>query len=345
VAGTHSTTRQVTWICAVALTIFTIAIVVHPGPNAGLGFFYAIPVGLATWWLGPRAGFTAVAGCAVLYLIGATIHPVANVGLIISVRMVALIGVAATLSLLRGRVLVLEHSAEELDAIRAALTPATLPSLAGVDAAAAFIPSEFGVSGDFYLLTCGPDGSTVAIVGDAVGHGPEAARLATFIRARFAAFAANTSDPAELLALANVALFDRPGRERELVSAVCLRFEATTSRLSWAIAGHPPPLRLPGLAELDSSDGTFLLGAEQGLRLSNSEASLTGDDGVVVYTDGATDVRGENGMLGLGGLARLITPLVELPAQELVGQTEEAILGWAAEPIRDDLCLLVLRPA
>jgi voltage-gated potassium channel Kch len=160
----------------------------------------------------------------------------------------------------RERLAVLEHSAEELEAIRAALTPATLPDLPDVDAAAAFVPSEYGVSGDFYLLTNGPDDSTIAVVGDVVGHGPKAARLATFIRARFAAFAANTSDPAEILTLANAALVERPGRDEELVSAVCLRFQAADSSLSYAVAGHPPPLHLPTLVEFQPEGATLLLG-------------------------------------------------------------------------------------
>lgn len=88
----------------------------------------------------------------------------------------------------------------------------------------------------------------MALVGDVAGHGPKAARLATFVRARFAALAASTSDPAELLELTNADLVDRP--HRELASAVCLRFRPEEERLTLPTAGHPPPLRLPELEEL-----------------------------------------------------------------------------------------------
>ena len=155
-------------------------------------------------------------GCAVLYLIGSLIQPVPHFGATLAVRLLAFVAVAILASLLREKMTVLEHSVEELEAIRAALTPSALPQLPGIDAAAAFVPSEHGVSGDFYLLTNGPDSSAVAIVGDVVGHGPEAARLATFIRARFAAFAASTSDPAELLTLANARTI-RPAAPRARV--------------------------------------------------------------------------------------------------------------------------------
>ena len=225
-----------------------------------------------------------------------------------------------------------------------ALTPAELPELPGVDAAAAFVPSELGVSGDFFLLTNGPDGSTVAIVGDVVGHGPEAARLATFIRARFAAFAASTSDPAELLTLANAALAERAVRKSELVSAICVRLHPEEETICWARAGHPPPLRLPELEELSPDGSTFLLGADEMLELENTESSVAGCEGLVVYTDGATDVRKGREMLGLEGLAEVLAPLSGLAARTMVGEVERAILAWADRPIRDDLCLVVLKP-
>ena len=264
-------------------------------------------------------------------------------GLGIVIRGAFFVAAAVLFSLLDRRLQALEHSAEELEAIRAALTPVELPELAGVDAGAAFVPSELGVSGDFYLLTNGPDGSAVAIVGDVVGHGPQAARLATFVRAQLAAFAANTSDPAELLQLANAALAERPGRH-ELVSAVCVRLHPEEDTVCWARAGHPPPLRLPELEELPADGSTFLLGAEERLELENTESSVAGSEGLVVYTDGATDVRRGREMLGLDGLAGVLAPLSGLAARVMVGEAERAILAWADRPIRDDLCLVVLKP-
>ena len=337
-----SNSARVAVVCLATLLVFLVWLFA-PGPsNIGIGFFFAIPIGMAAWGFGRRAAAIAVLGCGALYCTGALLQPVNEFGFALAVRMLAFTGVAVLVVLLRERQVALEHSAEELATIREALTPAALPQLPQVDSAAAFVASEHGVSGDFYLLTNGRDGSAIAIVGDVVGHGPEAAQLATFVRARFAAFAAGTTDPAELLALANGALFDRPDSERELVSAVCLRLRGT--QLSWAIAGHPPPLRLPGLEELVLGGSTYLLGAEAELALRNREISLARGEGVLVYTDGATDVRRQGRPLGLDGLTRLLAPMTKLPATEIVSQVERAILDWAEKPIRDDLCLLVLKP-
>ncbi|HEU5253590.1 MAG TPA: SpoIIE family protein phosphatase [Solirubrobacterales bacterium] len=341
--GGLSRTARIAWILVAVLAVFFAWLSVADAAS-GIAFFYSIPVGISTWWFGRRAGLLAAALCIGLYAVGNAIHPVPDFGVAAAIRGVFLLGVAVIVDPLARRLRALEHSAEELEAIRAALTPTALPDLAGVDAGAAFVPSELGVSGDFYLLTNGPDGSAVAIVGDVVGHGPEAARLATFVRAQLAAFAASTSDPAELLRLANSALAGRRGRRQQLVSALCVRLDRREGTICWARAGHPPPLRLPELRELPAEGSTFLLGAEERLELENTETSVADSEGLVVYTDGATDVRRGREMLGLEGLRGILAPLTGLAARPMVGEVERAILAWADRPIRDDLCLVVLKP-
>jgi serine phosphatase RsbU (regulator of sigma subunit) len=342
-SGGLTRTARIAWI-GTAIAVVFVVWVLAGSATAGLAFFYSVPVGLAAWWFGLRPALLVALASVCLYAIGSAIQPIPHFGLALAIRGIFFFVVAALVAYVAERVNDLEHSAEELESIRAALAPAELPDLAGIDAGAAFVPSELGVSGDFYLLTNGPDGSAVAIVGDVVGHGPAAARLATFVRARFAAFAANSSDPAELLRMANTALADRPGRNSELVSALCVRMRPGEETVCWARAGHPPPLRLPDLFELDADGSTFLLGADHDLQLENTESSIAGSQGLVVYTDGATDVRRGREMLGLDGLARVLSPLSGLSARTIASETERSILGWADRPIRDDLCLLVLKP-
>ncbi|HEX7279767.1 MAG TPA: SpoIIE family protein phosphatase [Solirubrobacterales bacterium] len=341
--GATSRTARIACIAIAVLAIFALWVALS-AVNSGLTFFYSVPIGLAAWWFGRRAALAVAVLCIALYAIGHAIHPVPEFGFALVIRAAFFLAVAGGSAWIAERLSTLEHSAEELETIRAALAPADLPDLAGVDAGAAFVPSELGVSGDFYLLTNGPDGAAVAIVGDVVGHGPEAARLATFIRTRFAAFAANSSDPAELLTMANAALAERPGGRDELVSAICVRLDPRTRTVCWARAGHPPPLRLPQLDELPADGSTFLLGAEETLELENTESSVEGSEGLVVYTDGATDVRQGRQMLGLEGLREMLAPLSGLAARTMVGEVERAILAWADRPIRDDLCLVILKP-
>lgn len=343
-AGTSDTAR-VAWICTAALAVFVIWVATDASANAGVGFFYAVPIGLATWWFGRRAGVIALASCVGLYLLGALLQPVSHLGAVLAVRLVAFVAIILLVSFLRERLIVLEHSAEELETIRAALAPPLLPQIAGVDFGAAFVPSELGVSGDFFLVTNSADDSTVLVVGDVVGHGPKAAQLATFVRARVAALAASTSDPGELLTLTNQSVVEM-GQDGAVLSAACLRYRPQVSTLAWAIAGHPRPLRLPGLDALEPAGETLLLGVDGEVILQTAEIELGEDEGVIVYTDGATDVRGAGGrMLEAEGLFAILAPLARMSAPDLVGGAETAILEWAEGPIRDDLCIVALRPS
>jgi serine phosphatase RsbU (regulator of sigma subunit) len=336
---------RIGWALLLTAVIFALWLAISNSAHGGIAFFYAVPIGLVTWWFGRWAGALAVVLALALYSLSAAIQPVDEFVFTLAVRLVAFVLVVALVGLLRDRFQRLERSAEDLEVIRAALTPDALPPTAGLEVAAAFVPSHHGVSGDFYLVASPPDGSTVAIVGDVVGHGPVAARLATFISARLATFAANTSDPAEILRMGNAALVERSGMSRELVSAVCMHFDHRSGALTCALAGHPPPLRLPQLTPLEPHGATSLLGVGRSLEVSIAEVDLTGTDGVLAFTDGATDLRREGALLGLNGLTEALAPLSGLAAAPLAAGARASLLDLGDSPIPDDLCLLVLRPS
>src|SRR5581483_7406026 len=86
------------------------------------------------------------------------------------------------------------------------------------------------------------------------------------------------------------------------------------------------------------------LGVRRAAPFATAELRLGPADGLLVYTDGATDVRHDDELLGEAGLSRLLAPLAALPARALVQEAQRAVLDWADGPIRDDLCLLALRP-
>lgn len=337
---------RVLWLVLLTALIFGVWLAISNSAHGGIAFFYAAPVALATWWFGPWAGAFACLATLGLYSIGAALQPVDEFWFTLLTRAVAFILVVVLVNMMRRRMLRLERSAEELEVIRAALTPDALPPTPGLEIAAAFVPSHHGVSGDFYLVASPPDGSTVAIVGDVVGHGPIAARLATFISARLATFAANIADPVEILRLANTALIERSGRGKELVSAVCMHFDHRTRALRCALAGHPPPLRLPELAPVEPRGSTSLLGVRQTLAVSTAEVDLSAPDcGIFAFTDGATDLRHGDALLGLDGLTRALAPLSALGAAPLAAGARASLLALGDDPIPDDLCLLVMRPA
>ena len=110
-------------IAAATLAVFVLWLLAGSGNNPGIAFFYAVPIGLATWWFGRRAGAVTALGCCCLYVVGALIDPVPDVGLALALRALAFGIVVVVVSVVRERLIMLERSAEELEDIRAALTP------------------------------------------------------------------------------------------------------------------------------------------------------------------------------------------------------------------------------
>jgi serine phosphatase RsbU (regulator of sigma subunit) len=344
-SSTASSRVRIAGIVALILLVFVLIRTTGQGGRAGIGFFYAVPVGLATWWFGSRAGLAAVAGCIGMLLFGSAISATTPIGLPILLRTVGLFAIWAGISAVRRQSFELQLSRTELSAIRAALTPPALPGGTGVEVAAAFVPADHGVSGDFYLLTNSSDEKTIVAVGDVTGHGLDSARLATFVRASLASYAAHTSDPAEILMLANRALAEHADFDSDFVTAICLTFDPAEASIAWAVAGHPVPFRLPSLEDLGNPDPALPLGIEPNLKISTSRITLGVDEGVLIYTDGATEARRAGKFLGATGLRDLLQPISDLPVTELVAKAQRAVLDFSSNELRDDLCILALKPA
>jgi hypothetical protein len=140
-------TTKLAWISAMALAVFVVWLAADVSANAGVGFLYAVPIGFAAWWGGRWWGAVATAGCSALYVLGDAIQPVPHFGVALALRLLVFIGVVVLVSSIGERLIVLEHSAEEREDIQAALAPSRLLDVPDVDAAAAFVPSDHGVSG------------------------------------------------------------------------------------------------------------------------------------------------------------------------------------------------------
>jgi hypothetical protein len=328
---------------AAALAVFAAWLIARDRSDIGVGFLFVVPVALASWWFGHRGAWLALLASIGLLVVGERIHHVHAFPAWLAVRTLILLAAGILVTELRRQRVLAWSSAGELVVIREALTPRALTELVGVEAGAAFLPSDRGVSGDFYLLANGPDGATVAIVGDVAGHGLPAARLATFVRASLASYAAYSSDPSEILSLANRAVLDRDGSRVNMVTAVCVSVDRER-RVRWAVAGHPPPLRLPSLEELPVQGRHLPLGVYPDLVLEASVDVLAEGEGVLVYTDGATEARRRGAMLGLDGLRALAAPLVEHSAREIASGLERALLDHVDDALTDDVCVLVMRP-
>ncbi len=241
-------------------------------PAIGVGFLYVVPTLLAALWFGRLAGLAVGAVGAGLFLIGALFQPQDNLVSATLLRLVVFCSVGyafAFLSrrtrILSGRLNVQQRELEELRALRSALVPPEVPDRPAVELATCFVPAQERVAGDFFVINEGPEDATVVVVGDVVGKGVEAARLAAFVRATLAAYASYNDDPCQLLELANAALVERIGTSE----TSSRRRASSTARPTVRSRGPSPDIRRPCCSTRVSD----LTGSPRGSRSASPTAS------------------------------------------------------------------------
>lgn len=164
-----------------------------------------------------------------------------------------------------------------------------------------------------------------------------------FVRTSLVTFAPFEDDPARLLRLANAALIDRAGPSVDFVTAVCVVHRPADETFAWAIAGHPPPLRLDDGSPLDESGAGQPLGLDAELSVASRVMPLGTEVGVLLYTDGILDARDESAQrFGEERLRSLVASHGRGSAAALVDHLRAALAAYA--PVGgDDVCLLAAR--
>jgi phosphoserine phosphatase RsbU/P len=198
----------------------------------------------------------------------------------------------------------IDRDARQVGQLQRALLPALMPRIAGLEVAASYEPS--GRAGgdlyDFFPLADrrddGPqtfDGVTqrwCALIGDASGHGLAAAVMMAMVQALLHAHPAGIDGPAALLTHTNRHLCDK--RIGGFFTAFLAVYEPTSRRLTYANAGHPPPVVVrssDGSIEAFDAVVSYPLGIDDTETFNEATVQLERGDTVLLYTDGITEAR------------------------------------------------------
>lgn len=234
--------------------------------------------------------------------------------------------------------------------LESSLLPAALPEVPGVRIAAAYRPAQAGlrVGGDFYDVRLDESGGAVWALGDACGHGAEAASLAGHVRSCFGALSLVEQGPSRLLALLNQAI--RPTSGSRFTTAVVGRVEPSAHgdvRLTIGRAGHPPPLvlRSDGRVE-DLMVPGGLLGVFPDVEFEEYEITLACHETCLVYSDGVLEARhggAEGEQFGLDRLRQVLAEYRSATVAELVEGVHGEVIRWLAGRHHDDITLLAIQ--
>lgn len=176
------------------------------------------------------------------------------------------------------------------DTLQRALLPPMLPRVPGLTLDAVYQPDtdEAKVGGDWYDAFDLGDGRIALSIGDVGGHGLEAAVLMGRVREAIRAAAIEERDPSHVLRLANATV--ELGEPDTMVTALFAVLDRLTMELSYASAGHPPPLlAMPDgqIVSLESPDIPLGIGLPTGTaEWTTHQATLSPGSILAFYTDG-----------------------------------------------------------
>ena len=197
--------------------------------------------------------------------------------------------------------------------MQTALVPAVPARLGGLATSVAYRPAEGpAAGGDFYDLFIPQPGKVAIILGDVSGHGHEALTHAALTRYTLRAYLLAGLEPRAALALAGRVLAD-PAGERYATVAVGV-YDTRGSRLTYALAGHPPPI-LRGFQAHEPlticSSAPVGWGVPTGRR--QSTLSLPAGAEVCFFSDGLIEASCEDGLLGRERLSEILDALGPRP--------------------------------
>ena len=237
-----------------------------------------------------------------------------------------------------------EQQGQELEKareIQEGLLPKKIPQVKGLEVAGAWQPARV-VGGDYYDVLKFSERKLGICIGDVVGKGITAALLMANLQASFRAFAEEGVSPGALCGKLHGVISNNVAQEKFVTFCYCT-IDAGENRLSYASAGHCPPLLLRGTGEvLSLKEGGTPLGILPGKEYRDTEVQLEAGDRLILYTDGLTEaMNAEDEEFGEGRLVELGRENRELSAAEMVEVIRKEVSGYSGGSFQDDFTLVV----
>jgi sigma-B regulation protein RsbU (phosphoserine phosphatase) len=212
-----------------------------------------------------------------------------------------------------------------------------------------YLPAA-SLGGDFFEVVQLSDTQCVVLICDVMGHGVRAGLLTALIRGLVGELDERTENPAKVLAEINrgfMPIFQQTGQP-VFATVFCGVIDTDLQRLSYANAGHPPPLHLRRatgtVVPLCNADPEPAAGLVDGFLYTRHECPFEVGDLLLGYTDGvleAADSAGE--LFGEERLTALTMRHGESSGQVLIDKVVAAVRGFSGrEQFDDDICLLTV---
>jgi phosphoserine phosphatase RsbU/P len=238
----------------------------------------------------------------------------------------------------------LESELELSQTVQRALLPARVPSIPGYDVAAFSRPAQI-VTGDYFDFLQFEDGTQGFVIGDVSGHGVSAGMLMASLQTVFHTLAPEVDSTVDVLKRIN-RLYVHNINFTTFVTLFFARLDLQTRLLSYASAGHNPPL----LYRRSTKESTWLkptgpaIGLVDDFKFLCNDVELNAGDTLLLYTDGIVEALnpGQNEQFGYDRLLEVVQQNAGLSANELVQKLRQVLNDFTqGSLLADDITLVV----
>jgi len=230
---------------------------------------------------------------------------------------------------------------QEVGLLQGALLPEVPAAIGSLRTSVAYRPADGpAAGGDFYDVLPLAGDRVGFILGDISGHGHEALQRTAFMRYTLRAYLEAGLEPRVALQVAGRVIDDNFGGD--FATVLVAVHDPKSGTFTYASAGHPGPIVIGNGREHEpvsvASSPPIGIGVRTGLR--QTTLPLTHGSIACLFTDGLTEARTEDGILGRWRLQKL---LKELGPNADAGQLLEKVAA-EARVTSDDMATCLIAP-
>ncbi|MCK5190653.1 MAG: SpoIIE family protein phosphatase, partial [Methylococcales bacterium] len=203
------------------------------------------------------------------------------------------------------------------------------------------------VGGDYYDYFFRDKKCLDMVIADVSGHSIGPAIFMAETRSALRARANSSESPAQTLTMLNDFLYEDLNKADYFITMSYLQFDTETRQLTFANAGHPPPLLLrhgeKSCTQLDAEG--MVLGVRKQVVFEETKIPLQLGDMILSYTDGIIEAENRQGdFFGAERVSDLFIQYAQLEPQEIIEQILEQLKQFCqAETFNDDITLMVFK--
>ena len=216
----------------------------------------------------------------------------------------------------------------------------------GIQIAAKSFPAK-AVGGDYYDFIFPSEHQIGFVIADAAGKGFPGSLYMSNSRSVFRVIALNESSPSRMLQKTNECIVNDPAQQGMFITYVFGVYDGRSRRLTYANAGHYPPLFYKSQeARFESMELRGMpLGIEKDQEYPEGTIDLSQGDLLVLYTDGfidAVNFRGE--MFDVDSLKQVIQKNAFLSASQIIDRVSDEVASFVGnQPQHDDMTMVILK--